>query len=156
MKFYVYEFWDMRSNSPFYVGKGSSSRCLTTGSRNEAVEERIKQLNHRHEIRIVLRTELEHEAFDFEKALIEKYGSKILGTGPLLNIASLPPIQRTSQQESVKTTKNYKSSWHLARSGGTKQEIEELKLEELRRVAEEIERNPMWAIGENGKLKYNL
>lgn len=107
---------------------------------------------------IIFKTESEHKAFEFEKALIAKYGSKVLGTGTLLNIAELDSIPDTpeTQNSPAKTNKNYKSSWHLARSGGTKQEVEDLKLEELRRVAAEIEANPMWITDEEGKWKYNL
>jgi hypothetical protein len=140
MKYYVYEFWDTRSNTPFYVGKGTGSRCFDA-RRNDAVEARIQELNSQHEIRIVLKTNAEHEAFDHERKLIAKYGSVITGTGSLLNIASLLPVPSpvTAQTKG----KNWKSPWHLARSGGTKEEVALLTMRNLRSLAREIKRKPI-------------
>ncbi len=109
-KFYVYEFWDTRSKVPFYVGKGTGSRCFTTG-RNAEVEARIQELHQRHEIRIVLRTKVEQEALDLERRLINQYGSAFLGTGTLLNIALIQQVPVLVKADTG--SKNWTSSWHL-------------------------------------------
>lgn len=140
-KFYVYEFWDIRSNTPFYVGKATGSRCFHTG-RNDAVEARIQELHSRHEIRIVLRTKVEQEAFALERQLIAKYGSAVLGTGTLLNIALVQPV--CVSEEVQITGKNWKSPWHLARTGGTKEEVEALRMKLLKKAGREIRRKHIY------------
>lgn len=96
-KFYVYEYWDVNKNEPFYVGKGSGKRYsfhLTEAKQdnkegNMHKKNRISKLlkeDHKIDIRFVFETNKEQDAYDEETRLIQLYGRRDLGTGPLTNL----------------------------------------------------------------------
>lgn len=82
-------FWDSRSGTPFYVGKGCGRRAYC-GERSSEVAERIaaiKASGFRHVIEVAP-VPTEADAFWFEIDLIASLGRIDMGTGPLLNHSS--------------------------------------------------------------------
>jgi hypothetical protein len=92
-RFYVYEYVDRRTGTPFYVGKGKNYRL--SSHMNEAKKssevnpklEMIRSLNYEEGviINIVDDNLLESYSLALEAKLIRKIGRKDLGQGPLLN-----------------------------------------------------------------------
>ena len=92
--FYVYVYYDPRpqkDNRPVYVGKGTGARDLShwsRGSHNKPFQDFISHLKRRDLVapcKRLFETENEQEAFAKEMQLIEQYGRRDLGTGPLFN-----------------------------------------------------------------------
>lgn len=74
--FYVYEHWRMDTNSPFYVGKGRKGRAFIMSRRNKhhlAIQEKVKILGFKVEVRIVSNSMNEADAFLLEVETIKKY-----------------------------------------------------------------------------------
>ncbi len=88
--FYTYEYWNPNTNMPMYVGKGSHLRhldqinktCKIAGLAHELMEI-IESGNKPRIVRTWFDTE--EEAFEYEMALIAKYGRRNKGTGSLWN-----------------------------------------------------------------------
>jgi hypothetical protein len=91
--YYVYIYFDPRTDEPFYVGKGKGNRGLEHLSMsrtrsNKAVVGRIRQLKEL-DLEPVIRHETfknEKQAFMAEKLYIYVFGRKDLGTGCLFNL----------------------------------------------------------------------
>lgn len=87
---YVYD--DIKFDyEPFYIGKGSEKRSITTISenRNSFKRNKIESLKKNNlEVKFVKINEylLEDDAFDFEVYLIAKIGRRDIGIGPLTNL----------------------------------------------------------------------
>jgi hypothetical protein len=69
-KFYVYEHWRTDTNLPFYVGKGCASRARNMKyNRNPhhiAIQNKLKRIGDKVEVRIISRDMLEIEAYNYE------------------------------------------------------------------------------------------
>lgn len=82
MKYYVYQLIDPRSNSVFYVGKGTGNRAYThnefkDGNNNYYKDSIIKELHSQDKepiVDIVKYFTDEQEAYDYEDSLIESIG----------------------------------------------------------------------------------
>jgi group I intron endonuclease len=87
---YIYD--DIKFDyEPFYIGKGSEKRVITTISenRNSFKKNKIESLKKNNlEIKFIKINEylIEDDAFDFEVYLISKIGRRNLGMGPLTNL----------------------------------------------------------------------
>lgn len=93
-KFFVYELWDDRTNTIFYVGKGTNNRAhihekramnINNISHKDLRIRAIKNDGGNVVIKYVFKTDNEQEAFDTEIKLIALYGRHDKGDGPLLN-----------------------------------------------------------------------
>lgn len=95
--FYVYEYWDICKDEPFYVGKGTNERCYEhikeakrnnkTGNQHKLNRIRaILQTGKEPDIRIVYEHTDEQTVYDEEERRILMYGRRDLETGPLTNL----------------------------------------------------------------------
>lgn len=95
--FYVYELIDPASNEVFYVGKGSGSRYLAHEKEasmdpgkwtNTPKCQRIRSILERSEsIKYIIHPFTdEHDAYTYERGLINKYGRLCKGSGKLTNM----------------------------------------------------------------------
>lgn len=84
--FYVYEHYRKDSGEIFYVGKGCKSRAWSHYNRNIYWHRIVKK--HGLKAKIVAKFNDEKEALNLEILLIEKYGRKDLGLGPLVNMTN--------------------------------------------------------------------
>lgn len=73
--FYVYEWYNIKNNMVFYVGKGRKDRAKSTRNRNKLFMEYIQ--NNEVAVRIVYKNLTEDKAFELEKEATEYY--KALG-----------------------------------------------------------------------------
>lgn len=69
--YYVYEWYNIKDNSVFYVGKGTKKRFMSLNHRNELFLDYIK--NNETSSRIIKEFNNEQEAFDYENKMIEYY-----------------------------------------------------------------------------------
>jgi hypothetical protein len=78
--FYTYKYvWE--DGTPYYIGKGKENRAFKDHGEIPVPEDRNR-------IIFLIENVAEKEAFQHEKDMIEFYGRKDLGTGPLLNRTS--------------------------------------------------------------------
>lgn len=108
-KFYVYELWNPLKQEPFYIGKGKGEgptniftrpkihintatgilkRPLDFNRHKINTIKKIISMGTKPEVKIILITENEKEAFDKEKELIKFYGRIDLHTGCLTNLTN--------------------------------------------------------------------
>lgn len=85
LDFYVYIHRQLSDDQPFYVGKGSSDRCLHFSNRSELWFD-VASTNGVL-VEIVEQGLTESQAYDLEIELIARFGRRCTGEGNLVNFA---------------------------------------------------------------------
>lgn len=87
---YVYIYHDPEDGKPFYVGKGSRKRCFDLFNRSTYFLNKLRQMcRHGRAPSITVAFVSSHEcAMQLEAALVEAYGRRDIGTGPLVNLTA--------------------------------------------------------------------
>lgn len=144
MKYYVYQLIDPASNTPFYIGKGTSNRAWShnnfkDGNENPYKDRYIKKLHSQNLepiIDIVKYFDLEQDAYNYEEYLTEYIGLENLTN---LVIGARPPSKKGWKPSKETLSKRSRGLKGIPR---TKEWCDNLSL------AKQGEKNPMY-----GKFK---
>jgi hypothetical protein len=134
MKYYVYQLIDPRSNSIFYVGKGTGNRAYThnkfkDGNNNYYKDSVIKELQRQNKepiVDIVKYFSSEEDAYNYEESLIESIGIDNLtniteGTRPPSKLGWTPSAEtlakRSKGLKGIPRTEEWKKKLSLSKQG---------------------------------------
>ena len=156
MKYYVYQLIDPRSNTVFYVGKGTGNRAYShnefkDGNNNYYKDSIIKELHQQGLtpiVEIVERFANEQDAYDYEDKLIESIGIDNLtniteGARPPTKQGWKPSAEtlakRSASLKGIERTDEWRANLSKSKSGANNPRYgikEDAELTERRRIAQ--------------------